>query len=391
MPKRFVFIASFYPEFLEDVYQDRPELARQPYNEQRQYLLDTCFALGDAYSANLRALGCEAEDLICNADLLQLQWVRENRKDLLDHLDENIHDRRRQIIRAQVEAIEPDVVYVFEWSPLGDAFLHELKEVAPQLVGQVSSTLPTNRTFDAYDMMLSSWPPIVEFFRRKGIRAEHFKAGFDERILTSLQAVQLQGVGAAASSGSLESTDQPSEHARSGETSYDVTFVGGFSPAHEARIPWLESILAEVPVEIFGYGIERVPEGSPIHDYYRGPAWGTQMYDILAGSKMTLHLQAEITVDGVPSRDFAAAMRFYEATGVGTCLVTEDKPNLSEMYVPGKEVLAYRSIEEAVELIRTMLGDDEERTRIADAGQTRTMSSHTYAVRMGELLTLLES
>lgn len=385
MPKRIALIASFYPEFLEDVYRQNPDLENRPFDEQRQFLLDTSFALGDAYSANLRALGCAADDLICNADRLQTQWVKESRPDLLAALDSNIHDRRRQIIRAQVEHLRPDVVYVFEWSPLGDDFLHAIKEIAPLLVGQVSSTLPTNRTFAAYDLMLSSWPPIVSWFRDRGMRAEHFKAGFDERVLAGLSAPSTS-IRDASSDGQQASDMTLSSAERRG---FDVTFVGGFSPAHEDRIPWLESILEHEPVDVFGYGIERVPEGSPIHAHYRGPAWGNRMYEILANSKVTLHLQASITVDGSASRGFAAAMRFYEATGVGTCLVTEDKPNLSELFEPGKEVLAYGSIDEAVEMIRAMKMDHETRERIARAGQARTLSSHTYAVRMKELLDLL--
>ena len=42
-------------------------------------------------------------------------------------------------------------------------------------------------------------------------------------------------------------------------------------------------------------------------------------------------------------------MRLYEATGVGTLLVTDYKDNLHEMFIPGKEVVVYRDADEAVE------------------------------------------
>jgi spore maturation protein CgeB len=82
-------------------------------------------------------------------------------------------------------------------------------------------------------------------------------------------------------------------------------------------------------------------------------------------------------------------MRLFEATGVGTMLLTDQKDNLHEMFDLGKEVAVYRSPEEGLEKIRYYLSHDAEREAIARAGQKRTLRDHTYAVRMQELIGLL--
>jgi hypothetical protein len=349
-----LFVVTLYQEFLTDAYAAEPALAALPYEVQRDRLLGDSAAVVEAYELALRPLGCETAVAIVNADPLQARWAN-------DHgltPEGNVHDRRRAILARQVAAWQPDVVHVFEWSPLGDAFLGELRPRVPLLSGQIASPLRPERTYAAYDLMISSWPPIVDRFRRDGIGSEYIRHAFDARVLAGLT---------------------------SGAPEYGVTFVGGFAPSHPNRAPWLERILRDVPVDIFGYGLERVPAESPIHRHHRGAAWGHRMYEVLHRSRMTLNLHAIIDVRGEVDTNVAANMRLFEATGVGTCLVTEWKPNLHEHFDPDREVISFRSDEECVEKLRYYLANDAERRAIAEAGHRRTMRDHVYEVRMGEL------
>src|SRR5262249_52968833 len=82
---------------------------------------------------------------------------------------------------------------------------------------------------------------------------------------------------------------------------------------------------------------------------------------------------------------YASNMRLYEATGVGTMLLTDWKENLKDLFEIGKEVVAYRSHEECKDLISYYLTHDNEREAIALAGQRRTLSEHNYYHRMKDL------
>jgi spore maturation protein CgeB len=82
-------------------------------------------------------------------------------------------------------------------------------------------------------------------------------------------------------------------------------------------------------------------------------------------------------------------MRLFESTGVGTLLLTDWKENLGEIFVPGKEVVAYRTAEECLELLKYYLNHEEARASIARNGQRRTLGEHNYLQRMGEFVEIV--
>ena len=84
-------------------------------------------------------------------------------------------------------------------------------------------------------------------------------------------------------------------------------------------------------------------------------------------------------------------MRLFEATGVGSLLITDEKDNLSEFFEVGKEIVTYGDADELVDKIRFYLAHEEKRSRIARAGQERTLREHTYLHRMRELERILDS
>jgi spore maturation protein CgeB len=85
----------------------------------------------------------------------------------------------------------------------------------------------------------------------------------------------------------------------------------------------------------------------------------------------------------------ASNMSLFETTGVGACLLTDWKKNLSGLFEPDKEVLTYRSAEECVEKVNYILEHEDERRSIAAAGQLRTLREHTFdnrAARIDEII-----
>ena len=107
------------------------------------------------------------------------------------------------------------------------------------------------------------------------------------------------------------------------------------------------------------------------------------MYEVLRGSRITVNHHIDM------AGPYANNMRLFEATGVGTLLVTDAKVNLASMFEPGQEVVPYASPEECVEVLQHFLKREEERQKIASAGQQRTLRHHTYHERMKELVDLV--
>lgn len=370
---RFLFLTSDYPDFLHWLYARHPGLEKQDYHGQMREVVGSLFHKVDFYANNLRKLGHEAEVIHYNNEFLQKAWAREHGTRFKDNrwrfimrgglLPWVIHVNRswqEEISMAQVKDYRPDVLFNTNMIVYRCHFFNKIKPYFMLLFGQhahPATTLPSNSDFSCYDLVISSYPPLVEYFQRTGVHAEFHNMGFEHEILSLI----------------------PME-----DKKYDVTFIGNFYSIHGSRASFFEDLCVRVPqLKIWGAGIERLSLSSPIRKCYMGEAWGNNYYQILRCSKITINHHGDVPL-------YANNQRLFEATGVGTLLITDWKQNLKEMFEPGTEVITYRDVDECANLIRYYLEYAEEREKIASAGRLRTLKEHTYYHRMKEILDILE-
>ena len=351
---RVLIVDTCYPAFLKAHYAERPALVDASYDVQWRALMDRFFGTCDSYSHFLGALGHQAHEVVVNCEPLQEAWAREHgikRKKRVRPF------RDYSLLLAQAEEFRPDVLYVQDLNVLSPSLLRALRERSRILVGQIASEAPAQRQLAPFDLLLTSFPHFVPKFQERGIASEYFRIGFDPRVLAHIPA------------------EPPTE---------DVVFVGSLSRAqHASGTELLERTARRTPIEFWGYNLKRRPADAAIRRRYHGEAWGLDMYRVLARSKVTLNRHIDV------AEDHANNMRLYESTGVGTLLITDAKRNLSELFEPGEEVVTYADENELVEKIHRYLADEVERTRIARAGQARTLREHTYEHRMKELVEIL--
>jgi spore maturation protein CgeB len=387
---RFLIISRDYPEFLLWLYAQHRGLEKQPYSEQVRVRMESLFYSADFYARNLRKLGHEAWDVHFNNEPIQKAWAREYGLPVDDHAQlhrgfaELMQRARRvgdktplrylrmaflpllrwldsqqswmyDILSAQTRWYKPDVI-LNQFIPLRSEFLAEHKPYGRLLVGQHASPVPPGRDFGMYDLMLSSLPSLVDHFRREGIPSELYLWCFEPTVLERLGEVN---------------------------KSIDVSFVGTLFRIHGARQRWLDHVCRRTRVEVWAHGIDGLPRSSAVFDHYHGTAFGLYMYRILQSSRITLNHHLDV------AQSYANNMRLFEATGVGTLLITDWKQNLHEMFELGKEAVAYQSPQECVDLIRYYLEHEHEREAIAQAGQKRTLRNHTYYQRMQELVDIV--
>jgi glycosyltransferase involved in cell wall biosynthesis len=79
-------------------------------------------------------------------------------------------------------------------------------------------------------------------------------------------------------------------------------------------------------------------------------------------------------------------MRLFEATACGALLITPYTPYLEELFDLNKEIIIYSDMYDLRDKINYYLKHDEERERIAKAGQLKTLSCHTYDERVKEII-----
>ncbi|WP_435127667.1 CgeB family protein [Halobaculum sp. D14] len=375
-----------YPKFLDWLYDANPGLADAPYETQRQVRAESLFGVTDFYAEALRDRGHDTTGVFVNNGHLQRAWARDHGyrgRQEPDDSSTSVLDRMRarladtvvtnllpllrstlgdefvrpswfyDVLDQQFEHYDPDVVLNIAVDGISSEFLADAKQRHGfLLVGQIAAPLPDWVDADVHDVMTSALPQFVDRFERKGIPSEFVKLAFSESVLDRIDP--------------------------SGPR-HPVTFVGSLSSNHEARIELLERLATEVPLKVWAPGVDHLSEESPLRDCYQGQAWGRDMFEILARSDVVVN--NHIGVAG----PYAANLRLYETTGVGSFLVTDDKRNLDDIFEPGTEVATYDSVSDCVDTIQYYLEHDAERAAIADAGQQRTLSEHTYSERADQL------
>jgi hypothetical protein len=346
---RVLIVDTCYEAFLRSHYRQHPGLADRSYEAQWRSLMDTFFGTADAYSHFLGELGHDAHEVVVNCEQLQAAWARQH----------EVAVAGEQVLLAQVEEFQPDVVYLQNLHAVSDGMMAELRRRGALVVGQIASEAPPVERLRMFDLLLTSFPHFVDEFRAAGVDTEYFRIGFDPRVLERLGEPAVE---------------------------HEVVFVGALNGfRHRRGNAGLARAARRLPVEFWGYDLRGRMPWSPIRRRYLGEAWGIDMVRVLASSRVVLNRHIGV------AREYANNMRLYEATGVGSLLATDAKVNLGELFEPGREVVAYRDADDLVRQVRGLLADEDARREIAAAGQARTLRDHTYAVRMRELTEILES
>jgi spore maturation protein CgeB len=375
---RVLVLDTDYPQFLAWLYRAHPGLEEASYTEQLEARRASLFGTSQAYAAAFRELGHEAIEIHADNLPLQTAWAREHGLDVasrrstrqqLRELARRVAGRSgdvppflvvreaersllARVLAEQARSFRPELVLNQSLFGIELSVLHELAGSAV-LVGQHAATaLPPDELLAPYALVVSSFEPTLAELRRRGIRAHLSRLGFDPHVLPKLGAPSGRRLG--------------------------LTFVGSLAPIHASRRRLLEELVPLVP-DLTVFTHDPIPAGSPLRERFAGSAWGREMYEVLRASRATVNHHGDVPA-------YANNLRLYEATGVGTLLLTDAKPNLGELFELGVEILAYDSAEDCA--ARYLALDDEARDRIAAAGQARTLAAHTYADRVAELVEL---
>lgn len=150
---------------------------------------------------------------------------------------------------------------------------------------------------------------------------------------------------------------------------YDLAFVG-----NDGGVPrklYLQELRERYPGSFIG----RAPH--------------TEMADIYRQAKLGFHY-IECTS---PLKDHVS-MRVYEVLASGTLLLANAlEPGSFEGVGlrPGHDLIVYRDARELLDRIDYYLGHDEERERIAAAGQASALQRHTYRQRVARMVELMQA
>jgi spore maturation protein CgeB len=388
-------LTADYEAFLRWHYARSGALWKASYLEQLRERAETLFGVAGFYSRSFAMQGHCASVIYPNNGWMQAAWASEHGlhcsssrppeidarappADFVMHLKrrlrpykrllaplarklglvKSLSSTERRVLLAQIEDFNPDVILNQDIEVIDSKVMRYATRRGRILIAQCGVQPPDDFDAGPYNLGVSPFPWVVEFYRSRGLAAALWRLAFEPTVLESLGPKLDKDI--------------------------DVSFVGGLASDHGTRIKLLEAIAKKYPLQLWLSNFKGIPRQSPLHACVRGEAWGREMYQIIRRSKITLNSHIDA------SRGTASNLRLYEATGVGTFLLTDDLPNLSTLFAPGAQVETYRSPEQCVEKIKHFLSAEPERERIAQAGQRQTLEHHTFQRRVDELSILID-
>ncbi len=116
----------------------------------------------------------------------------------------------------------------------------------------------------------------------------------------------------------------------------------------------------------------------------QSPLFGMEMFRLFASSLVTVNAHIDA------AKENAGNLRLFEATGVGSCLVSDYKSDIGDYFEPDHEIVIYNSVEECVEKVSWLLDNEETARRIAEMGKAKVIRAHTVFHRATEVINCLK-
>jgi len=326
---------------------------------------------------HMNKIGVETELFIGNAEVLQKKWASENGFDSY-----STSEWKKEIVFEQIKQFRPDIVWLpglFDY--FGD-FIRMIKPYCKKVVLWHNAPTPEKINLDGIDTLITTVPNIFPNSQKYFEKTIITTAGFSRTIPEKVGTV---------------------------EKKFDLTFIGGFSIDHLDRLECLSFLLKnQVNLKVFGY--VRIPPNPSkyrkllnsvrllvnnfdfkgalklfyphrFNSYYKkiglikknhyGENFGLDMYRLLAQSRVTLNYHIDC------AGPYSGNIRMFEATGMGTCLITNESPHNSELFKLGKEIMTFKNKEDLLYKLKNTNFKSSEIAKISEAGQKRTLQSHS--------------
>ncbi|HCI54504.1 MAG TPA: hypothetical protein DFI01_01105, partial [Bacteroidales bacterium] len=371
------------------------------FQEQYNHLLDDTSEPVASYTKTFNKLGIGTYCIIPNAWILQKQWTKENKVK---------YANSDSLIKEQINRIRPDVLWLEcpgltekKWIENIRKSIPEIKLIIAYHCAPLNSKIIEN--FKNLDFVLTCTPGLKEYFEKNNIKSYLVYHAFNPEYLEKIGTTQKKKINNLVFSGSLFLGGNYHNYRlklieRLLEENIDIKIYGNLDNSYKLIakrffyniyriLIWLhlDKSLGKIPFfkNYKDFGLSEIPRYSPkLKRTLYPPVFGKEMLQVLRDSKITLNVHGEI------AGNFAGNMRLFEATGVGSCLLTDNKANMNELFRSGKEVVTYDNIDDCIEKAKWLLENDTEREKIAKAGQKRTLETHTTEARCRLIIDILE-
>jgi spore maturation protein CgeB len=385
-----------YTGSIDTFYASHPEAENLGYKDHYNLLISDTTEFAGSYTRNFIKLGVDAECVISNDVRLQAKWRAEN------HISS---DSITDLLLEQVKSFNPEILWVENLTYLTTDWFKKVREQVSsiKLIIALHCAPYTKKFLEKLrnsDFVITCTPGLKAALDNEGLRTYMVYHAFDTDLLsrvdknTSLPPVPLTFSGSLITGNSFhDDRINMIERLISEKIKLElyITLEKDIRIRAKQAIYFLSQFLRVVGLgklrekfTFFEYGRVLVNGYSHrLKSINKPPVYGINMYNLIARSRILLNIQPGI------AGDYAGNMRMFEATGVGSCLLTDNKSNMKDLFDTENEVVVYNDTDDCIRKAKWLLEHDEERERIAKAGQKKTLEFHTVENRCKTIIEII--
>jgi spore maturation protein CgeB len=394
-PYSFFHITSLYSSILDSYYGSQVNHEEEDYAETHHKIMHSFYALNDFYERSLSKLfNVDSTIIIINDDNLQAKWAKEN----------NSNAKGNDLVLDQINFYKPTVIMIDDLNWADEFFLDKIRKMTFVKVVFAHHCSPATpliiSRMHLMDFMISCSPVLVKEYVNQGIKNSFLiYHAFSDKVYEQLSPVNkyndLVFVGSLLSGTEFHNYRRDLIIALLDNSINCKIYSAAPKFTTKQRLVYYAFYFAEL---VFGnfflvsffrnsrllYFYDEQVFWNKIAPVINKPIFGIDMYNCIQNSKMC------INVHGGIAGNAAANMRLFEVTGVGTCLITDDKENMTELFIPDKECITYKDTSEAITKIKYLLKNPDMVNEIANNGRKKCLEYHNYDVRAMQLHEIIQ-
>lgn len=359
---------TLYPALYLDkkIKNSLPEIKKMNFREFNSWLIALRMNFSDFYTFNLRQHSWDTEEIFLLSNRYYIRKCGFHYYGYFFYflmfvykLKNLIFSKKSILLERLIEKIikieKPDVIFIREQSGINSLFWDKFRDKM-LVVSRMECGVPKYWSPACFDVVYTNIKTYKDFFESNRIITKNNFSGFDRRILDEIN---------------------------SKNKIYEVVFIGGLgSPTFTEKTDFFESLLVvsncNFDFKWWGY-----KEGSNFDNLYpelskryMGFIGGLEMFEIYAQSKIVINDY------GVAAGGQGMNQRIYEVLGVGTFLLTR----ASLMFNEWKDsICTFSDVDDCTSKIQYYLTHEEEREKIAKAGQAFVLENFSYFKLIGKL------
>jgi spore maturation protein CgeB len=385
-----------YRGYLDDFYKNNSGACNLEFNELYSAIINDSTEFVASYTNNLNKLGIETNCVIANDLHLQTKW--EESKGIKNAT-------QKETIFNQVRAYKPDILWIDDFRQIDKNLISRFRSEISSIkliIGYFCSSYDTKiiGKLKYVDFTITCTPGLREELEKEGLKCYHIYHGFDVDIFSRLGNKNEISKADFVFSGSLFQGKglhnkrieliQRILDADLGLSVY-MNLESSFRIRAKQSIYFLNRFLTLLNLDFLKKHFPVLEYSRPSVKNYpdiitrnnHAPVYGIDMYKLLSSSDLVLNIH------GDSAGKYCGNMRMFEATGVGTCLLTENRSNLKELFDPDFEIVAYNGINDCIEKAKWLLANEHTRKEIAEAGQNKTLKYHKVEDRCLQIIDIL--